>query len=301
VAEEPLERAVAHYSDGQTGRRQRSRSSATRSCRSRSASAPRWSSLVSISVATHDHLVRSHGKRRALPPSGIRTRADRGLRLNRSRKPWRTGGAKPCRKPSRRRPRSTRGFGIPPTSGLFSNETTWHPAHIPQEVAGNPRPPPEIPATPRAKHLLSPVIPAYSRPARNRHDRPVTPEVAGSSPVAPAKYLQIGIFCRLVRRNRPPAASYPAQIPHAARPEIAARRRSEPVIPACRMIGRRGRQSIGAARRAPPGRTSLSSMTFRPCDRLAAAQRFCIRSFVRWLPEDESTLPPEPGSAASRA
>jgi hypothetical protein len=27
---------------------------------------------------------------------------------------------------------------------------------------------------------------AYSRPARKRHDRPVTPEVAGSSPVAPA-------------------------------------------------------------------------------------------------------------------
>jgi hypothetical protein len=31
------------------------------------------------------------------------------------------------------------------------------------------------------KALLSPVIPAYPRPARRDHDRPVTPEVAGSS------------------------------------------------------------------------------------------------------------------------
>jgi hypothetical protein len=32
---------------------------------------------------------------------------------------------------------------------------------------------------------LSPAIPAYPRLTRNQHDRPVTPEVAGSSPVAP--------------------------------------------------------------------------------------------------------------------
>jgi hypothetical protein len=37
--------------------------------------------------------------------------------------------------------------------------------------------------------------PAYPRSARKGHDRPVTPEVAGSSPVAPvANILQIGIF-----------------------------------------------------------------------------------------------------------
>ena len=35
------------------------------------------------------------------------------------------------------------------------------------------------------KALLTEAIPAYSRSARKHHDRPVTPEVAGSSPVAP--------------------------------------------------------------------------------------------------------------------
>jgi hypothetical protein len=39
--------------------------------------------------------------------------------------------------------------------------------------------------------------------------RPVTPEVAGSSPVAPVKSLQIGIFCRLSGRKRPPAFRIP--------------------------------------------------------------------------------------------
>src|SRR5581483_4803946 len=52
---------------------------------------------------------------------------------------------------------------------------------------------PEIPAGTRSspqhgapKALLSPGIPAYRRSTRKRQDRPVTPEVAGSSPVAPA-------------------------------------------------------------------------------------------------------------------
>jgi hypothetical protein len=51
---------------------------------------------------------------------------------------------------------------------------------------------PEAPAGPRRtpqddgwKALLAPVIPADSRPDRRDQDRPVTPEVAGSSPVAP--------------------------------------------------------------------------------------------------------------------
>jgi hypothetical protein len=35
--------------------------------------------------------------------------------------------------------------------------------------------------------LLAPGIPAYPRLARKHQDRPVTPEVAGSSPVAPVK------------------------------------------------------------------------------------------------------------------
>jgi hypothetical protein len=60
-----------------------------------------------------------------------------------------------------------------------------HPAYIPQEAPGDPRPHPRIPQRRGRKALLSPGIPAYPRAARKRHDRPVTPEVAGSSPVAP--------------------------------------------------------------------------------------------------------------------
>jgi hypothetical protein len=42
----------------------------------------------------------------------------------------------------------------------------------------------------RAQRLAHGGIPAYPRSSRKRHDRP---EVAGSSPVAPVKALQIGI------------------------------------------------------------------------------------------------------------
>ena len=56
-----------------------------------------------------------------------------------------------------------------------------HPARGRREL---PRRPP-IPATPGSKGPLTPGIPAYPRSARKCHDRPVTPEVAGSSPVAP--------------------------------------------------------------------------------------------------------------------
>ncbi len=61
-----------------------------------------------------------------------------------------------------------------------------HPALIPQEDAGSSRQSPAIPATSGLKRpapwLKSPPNP---RSARKRYDRPVTPEVAGSSPVAP--------------------------------------------------------------------------------------------------------------------
>jgi hypothetical protein len=50
-----------------------------------------------------------------------------------------------------------------------------------------------------------------------------TPEVAGSSPVAPVKYLQIGIFCCRCRRKRPPAYFHPAHIPHGNRRTVLAR------------------------------------------------------------------------------
>jgi hypothetical protein len=77
------------------------------------------------------------------------------------------------------------------------------------------------------KCLLQRVMPGRSRPCRSSPYRSVTPEVAGSSPVAPVKYLQSGIFCCLARRKRPPASCDPALIPRA----IAGWRRSQPVIP----------------------------------------------------------------------
>jgi hypothetical protein len=67
----------------------------------------------------------------------------------------------------------------------FASQATPHPALIPHEVAGNPRRHPRIPARPSSKGPAAAGIPAYTRSARKRQDRPVTPEVAGSSPVAP--------------------------------------------------------------------------------------------------------------------
>jgi hypothetical protein len=43
------------------------------------------------------------------------------------------------------------------------------------------------PQAPERKELLWRRIPAYHRSTRKCHDRPVTPEVAGSSPVAPVR------------------------------------------------------------------------------------------------------------------
>jgi hypothetical protein len=76
-----------------------------------------------------------------------------------------------------------------PTS--FATQATPYPALIPREVAGNPRRHPRIPARPSSKDRLAAGIPAYPCSARKRQDRPVTPEVAGSSPVAPVK-----TFCK---------------------------------------------------------------------------------------------------------
>ncbi len=68
------------------------------------------------------------------------------------------------------------------------------PAHIPQEIAGSSRKHPVIPQASRPKVLLMVGIAAYPGVSRSYHYRPVTPEVAGSSPVAPVKSLQIGIY-----------------------------------------------------------------------------------------------------------
>src|SRR6266496_4424132 len=72
----------------------------------------------------------------------------------------------------------------------FAAQTTTASA---REAAGNSRQYPRIPATPGAEGPGQAGIPADPRSARKRQDRPVTPEVAGSSPVAPVKGLQISI------------------------------------------------------------------------------------------------------------
>ena len=76
----------------------------------------------------------------------------------------------------------------------FAGRATPHPALIPQEVpeaSGTTR---ESPQRRKSESPAHGEIPAYPRSTRKCHDRPVTPEVAGSSPVAPVKYLQITSF-----------------------------------------------------------------------------------------------------------
>jgi hypothetical protein len=71
------------------------------------------------------------------------------------------------------------------------------------EIAAGTRGSPQVEG---AKAQLKAGIPAHLRSARKYQDRPVTPEVAGSSPVAPAtNTLLISGFCCLVGRERPPA------------------------------------------------------------------------------------------------
>jgi predicted dithiol-disulfide oxidoreductase (DUF899 family) len=91
-------------------------------------------------------------------------------------------------------------YGLPraPNPSLASNAAsrtapaglataTEHPALIPQEVAGSSRQSPAIPATPESKDPAHGRNPAHPRAARKRQDRPVTPQVAGSSHVAPVE------------------------------------------------------------------------------------------------------------------
>src|SRR5919108_770278 len=90
--------------------------------------------------------------------------------------------------------------------------------------------------------LLSPGIPADSRLVRNYQDRPVTPEVAGSSPVAPVKYLQNGISCCRLGRRRPPAVCIP--------------RRSGTELPVLQRLFVPARRDFWLPSRADPARTS---------------------------------------------
>ena len=76
---------------------------------------------------------------------------------------------------------------------VFATRTTRDPALIPHEAVGSSRRHPAIAAQLEANRPALAGNPAYPCPARKRQGRSVTPEVAGSSPVAPVKYLQIGI------------------------------------------------------------------------------------------------------------
>jgi hypothetical protein len=102
-------------------------------------------------------------------------------------------------------PREGRGRSASHPPNRLQGSQQTHPVDIPQEVVGSSRRSPAIPANHRDRTPAHGVIPVYPRPARNYQDRPVTPEVAGSSPVAPVKSLQIGIFFCPLWRNRPPA------------------------------------------------------------------------------------------------
>jgi hypothetical protein len=84
-----------------------------------------------------------------------------------------------------------------------------------------------------------------------RIERPVTPEVAGSSPVAPVKVLQIGILSYRRRSDRPPASCDPAHIPA---PENSRPGPLKAQIPASQTTGQvagRPRQTTVEMRRFP--------------------------------------------------
>jgi hypothetical protein len=100
---------------------------------------------------------------------------------------------------------------VPETIPASPTQTTFHPAHIPREVAGSSRRCPVIPASQVAK---SPAHPGNPRPL------PLTPEPprpachAGGrgfesrrSRTSQKKDLQIGIICCQSWRRRPPASS----------------------------------------------------------------------------------------------
>jgi hypothetical protein len=162
-------------------------------------------------------------------------------------------------------------------AGETATSSRRHPAvcgsvneSIPRTSAGPSRRSPPAPANPRSarvgKLCSSPVIPAHPRSARKRHDRPVTPEVAGSSPVALVliKCLQIGTFCCLPWRARRSAP----HICDTERPSIARGIRSQPLEAAHSRServevrpaeGRRSRSDPGCV---PEGPTSARA----PCE-----------------------------------
>jgi hypothetical protein len=118
-----------------------------------------------------------------------------------------------------------------------------------------------------------------------RWNMPVTPEVAGSSPVAPVKLLQIGSFCCPRRRKRPPPSRYPALIPPAdtrlepleagntrnrlagrddRRSKLVSRCTSDTARPACTCRRIDGPRSPPSANESPPaGRRAMIGVRVR--------------------------------------
>jgi hypothetical protein len=103
-------------------------------------------------------------------------------------------------------PREGRGRSASHPPNRLQGSQQTHPVDIPQEVVGSSRRSPAIPANHRDRTPAHGVIPVYPRPARNYQDRPVTPEVAGSSPVAPVlsfwSTVQLMAVVRCVGRPR---------------------------------------------------------------------------------------------------
>ena len=77
-----------------------------------------------------------------------------------------------------------------------------------------------------------------------RRIRPVTPEVAGSSPSLLSKYLQIGIFCCPLGRDRSPAS----RIPRASRTKSAVPSEPERLSPATTLVTSRAHPAPAESR-----------------------------------------------------
>src|SRR6266700_745222 len=75
---------------------------------------------------------------------------------------------------------------LPQTSHTYTVQTTPHPAQIPHEVVGNPRPHPPIPATIGSKSPAHASDPRLS-PLRPEAPRPGQPLPRGSAPIPTAR------------------------------------------------------------------------------------------------------------------
>jgi hypothetical protein len=151
-------------------------------------------------------------------------------------------------------PREGRGRSASHSPNRLQGSQQTPPADIPQEVVGSSRRSPAIPANHRDR---SPAHAGNPRPARNYQDRHVTPEVAGSSPVAPVK-IPANLHLLLLDQAQSTAGSSGSRA-HPA-PEIRGDTRLEPRIPARETTGRENRRSLLGS---GPGRRISRSVSAR--------------------------------------